>query len=179
MKNILFVLFAMVWGSSQQVSPSIATTPESRTADLISIWDGVFSAADAEQILGEKAQLIDSLDAVTENIPTYKSAYQALSEDEASGKTGVLYFMAEQYPTSVAAHTVYADILQANSGHTGIERLQGLGDEAYFHSDGVNFYFLLVRKGDKLFRMKVNKLTSHTDRAQFTAVAEKVNRALP
>ena len=56
--------------------------------------------------------------------------------------------------------------------------IHDLGDEAYFHSDGENFYFILVRKGLKMIRMKVNKITSNTSVAEFNRVARKITEAL-
>jgi hypothetical protein len=48
-----------------------------------------------------------------------------------------------------------------------------MGDEAYFHSDGQNFYFIIVRIGKRLFRIKVNKVTSHTSLNEFKRVSKK------
>ena len=48
--------------------------------------------------------------------------------------------------------------------------LTDVGSEAYFHSDGENFLFVLIRNENFMIRMKVNKTTSHTDEAAFTEV---------
>ena len=52
--------------------------------------------------------------------------------------------------------------------------MPGLGDEAYYHSDGENFYFFLVRKKEKMLRLKVNKVTSHSSEAEFKAVTRLI-----
>ena len=104
----------------------------------------------------------------------YKCDYTALAEDASTGKTGKLYFMHEVYAGVAAAQNAYASIYHANSGHEGVEIVAGLGDEAYYHSDGKNFYFFLVRKKEKMFRMKLNKVTSHSSEKNFKEVARLI-----
>jgi len=78
--------------------------------------------------------------------------------------------MYEVYASVTAAENAYTSIYQANSGHEGVEIVPGLGDEAYYHSDGTNFYFSLVRKNEKMLRLKLNKVTSHSSGAEFKDV---------
>ncbi len=66
--------------------------------------------------------------------------------------------------------------MKANEDH-GIS-VMDLGDESYFHTDSVNFYFIMVRKNRKVFNMKVNKITSFTSPEQFKLVARKITDAL-
>ncbi|MGV8093724.1 MAG: hypothetical protein AB2L24_17840, partial [Mangrovibacterium sp.] len=73
---------------------------------------------------------------------------------------------------------VYASIKTANEGHEGIKILDDIGDEAYFHSDGENFYFILVRKGEKVLRMKVSKITGKTSLNQFNLIARNITASL-
>jgi len=68
----------------------------------------------------------------------------------------------------------YHDIKTANEDHEGITTLTDLGDEAYFHTDSENFYFIMVRKGVIVFNMKVNKITSLTSRDEFNNVAQVI-----
>jgi len=86
--------------------------------------------------------------------------------------------MYEVYSEEVAAKNAYAGIYQSNSGHEGIEIVSGLGDEAYYHSDGENFYFFLVRKKEKMFRLKLNKVTSHSSVTNFKEVAKLITDRL-
>jgi hypothetical protein len=99
----------------------------------------------------------------------YKCDYTAISQDEITGKTGKLYFMYEVYASVTAAENAYTSIYQANSGHEGVEIVTGLGDEAYSA-----FYFFLVRKNEKMFRLKLNKVTSHSSEANFKEVAKLI-----
>lgn len=140
--------------------------------------NNLFTRADAEKILGEPAHLTDSSFSAKKDTTEYKSAYTANARDQKTGQTGVIYFMIEQYAFVSSAERSYSAIKTANEKHEGIKILQGLGDEAYFHTDGKNFYFILVRKADKMFRMKVNKITSNTSVNWFNAVAKKITAAL-
>ena len=137
----------------------------------------VFTLADAEKILGEKAHMNEGKTTNNDGIDVYRSAYVADAVDQATGKTGNIYFMMEEYPEATAAGKVYNSIMEANRPN-GINELQGLGDEAYFHSDNTNFLFILARKGNKMIRMKVNKITSNTSREAFDNTARKIIEAI-
>jgi len=134
-----------------------------------------FSKSDAEKILGEKAFLSDSSSTVKKDTFESKSAYTAYSKDQKAGKTGVIYFMIEEYNQELSAKNAYNFFYEANKHHEGIKMVHDMGDEAYFHSDGKNFYFYLVRKGKIMFRMKVNKITSHTSLNEFNLVSKKIS----
>ena len=138
----------------------------------------LFTLADAERILGEKAHLTDSASAIEGDVATFKCTYIANSKDPKTGKTGVIYVMFEEYAKVSSAKKVYSSIKTSNENHEGVKVLHDLADEAYFHSDGENFYFILVRKGGKMLRMKVNKTTSTTSLDQFNAIAKKITGAL-
>ncbi len=133
----------------------------------------IFTLNDAEEILGQKAVLKDSATTVRRDTTMYSCAYAAEQKDK-TGKEGVIYFLIEEYSDITSAHSVYAAIKAANDSHEGIKPVHDLGDEAYFHSDGDNFYFIMVRKGGRMFRMKVNKITSHTSLNEFNLVAKKI-----
>ncbi len=128
----------------------------------------------AEKIMGEPAELTCNTFIKKGDTLEYKCDYTAISQDEITGKTGKLYFIYEVYASVTAAENAYTSIYQANSGHEGIEIVTGLGDEAYYHSDGTAFYFFLVRKNEKMFRLKLNKVTSHSSEANFKEVAKLI-----
>ncbi len=137
-----------------------------------------FSKSDAELILGEKAYLSDSSSTTKKDTLEIKRAYTANSEDSKTSKTGVIYFMIEEYSKESSAKEAYRFFKTANEKHEGVRTVNNMGDEAYFHSDGTNFYFILVRKGKIMFRMKVNKITSHTSLSGFNQVSKKMADAL-
>jgi hypothetical protein len=134
--------------------------------------------SDAEKILGEPAHVGDSLSTTKADVVEYKGNYIANSKDEKTGKTGSIYFLLEEYKLLPAAKEKYSSIKKANENHEGVKTLHDIGDEAYFHSDGENFYFVMVRKGKKVFNMKVNKITSKTSLDAFNAVAKGIADSL-
>ncbi len=106
----------------------------------------LLSLREAEQILGQHAHLSDSIHSPGVSVLSWELVYTADSVDEKTGQTGHVYFMHEEYETVEDAQRTYVDIKKANEKHEGFSVVQGMGDEAYFHSDSENFMFILVRK---------------------------------
>jgi len=154
---------------------SITKSPDQKNPFFTRIY---FSKADAEKILAEKAYLSDSSSTIKKDTLECKAAYTAYSKDSKTGKTGAIYFMIEQYDQELSAKSAYNAIKISNENHEGVKIIQDMGDEAYFHSDGKNFYFILVRKGRTMFRIKVNKITSHTSLNEFNMVAKNISNNL-
>ncbi|HEY6977595.1 MAG TPA: hypothetical protein VH396_14960, partial [Chitinophagaceae bacterium] len=140
-------------------------------SDSIAIASKLLTLSDAEKIMGEPAELTCNTFIKKTDTLEYRCDYTAHLQDTITGKTGKLYFMYEVYADVAAAQNAYTAIYKANSGHEGVEIVTGLGDEAYYHSDGTNFYFFLVRKSEKMFRMKLNKVTSHSSEVKFKEVS--------
>jgi len=139
---------------------------------------GLLALSDAEKILGEPASLSDSSTKRNTDVLRYQCAYKANAEDPKTKKLGNLYFLAEAYDQVSGAQKKYTDIKKANAGHKGVKTLEGLGDEAYFHSDDENFYFIMVRKGNNVITLKVNRITSKTSLEEFNAVAKKITESI-
>ena len=134
----------------------------------------LLSLSFAEKIMGEAGKLTCNTFIKKGDTLEYKCDYTALSQDEISGKTGKLYFMYEVYGNVAAAENAYTSISRANSGHEGVEIVPDLGDEAYYHSDRTNFYFFLVRKNKKMFRLKLNKVTTQSSESEFKEVTRLI-----
>ena len=128
-----------------------------------------YQLTDAERILGEAAYVKDSSFRVRKNATVFNSTCIAKTKDDKSGKTGAIYFMIEDFTVEDSARQLYAFFKNANA-HSGIETLEKLGDEAYFHTDTVNFMMIIARKENKLLRLKVNKITSHTSLEEFNKI---------
>lgn len=137
-----------------------------------------FSKTDAEKILGEKAFLSDSSSKIKKDTLESKSAYTTYSKDQKTDKTCVIYFMIEYYGQESSAINAYNSIKVANEKHEGIKIVHDMGDEAYFHTDNENFYFILVRKGKIMFRIKVNKITNRTSLNEFNVISKKISDGL-
>jgi hypothetical protein len=187
--NYLIASTILFWGCGNLNSDKVSQKTEPPTSDTIPItklpyqkdpfFNRVYlSKSDAEKILGEKAFLSDSSSTIKKDTLECKSAYTAYSKDQKTGKTGVVYFMIEEYNQELSAKNAYSSIKVANENHEGIKIIHDLGDEAYFHSDGQNFYFILVRKGKLMFRIKVNKITSHSSLNEFNRVSKKISDEL-
>jgi len=142
--------------------------------DTVGIASKLLTLADAEKIMGEPAKLTGNTFMKKGDTLEYKCDYTALSQDPVTSKTGRLYFVYEIYGRVAAAANAYAAIYQSNSGHQGVEIVPSLGDDAYYHSDQTGFYFFLVRKNEKMFRLKLNKITSHSSAMEFKEAARRI-----
>jgi hypothetical protein len=128
---------------------------------------------DAERILGEPGQLTDSATKREAGATNYYLTYKANKEDPKSRKTGTLYFVLEDYDQAGGAQERYRFIKEANA-KSGIKVLHDVGDEAYFHTDSVAFYYIMIRKGKRVLTMKVNKVTNYTSLEEFNRVARSI-----
>jgi len=167
---------ALYNNNHQLIATGVTEAKMSQTESFINPGN-LFTLSDAEKILGEQAHLTDSSSATKENTFTYQCAYFANVKDLKSEKTGCIYFLVEQYAQLSSAKEKYSFIKTANENH-GIKVLHDTGDEAYFHSDRQNFYFIMVRKGNIVFNMKVNKITGNTSLDEFNRIAKKITDAL-
>jgi len=148
----------------------------------------LFILSDAEKIMGEPAHLTDStyknkgqapgfkdsMSIYKNEAATYSIGYMANAKDIKTEKIGNFYFTYEDYPQLSSAKKVYTYYKTANEKN-GIEVLHNIGDEAYFHTDKKNFYFIMVRKVNVVFNMKVNKITSKTSLEEFNRVAKRIS----
>jgi len=171
--NCYFFAILILFSACSKTSND-AGDPCSISSDSLAIANKLLTPSGAERIMGEQANLTCNTYFKKSDTLEYKCDYTALLKDETSGKIGKIYFMYEVYSSSVKAKHAYNAIYQANKMHDGVKLEVGLGDEAYYHTDGTNFYFYLVRKNQKMFRMKVNKVTSHSSESQFKEVAKLI-----
>jgi hypothetical protein len=170
-----------LWGCGQSTGNNkqhIAATAGATATGLLEAQadadvQAIFSQAQAEKILGEPARLSDSSTSTIADTTIFQSTYTANTADKKTGKTGNIYFMYEQYNDASTAHGLLAYYKTANEKN-GAETVTGIGDEAWFHTDKQNFYFLMARKGNKMIRMKVNKITANTSLDGFYAIAKEV-----
>ncbi len=75
---------------------------------------------------------------------------------DAASNSPKLHFMIMRSPGEDVAKQSFDAIRQSNKRLAGFEEWPGVGDEALVHSDGKNFQFVMVRKGVKSIRIKVN-----------------------
>jgi hypothetical protein len=121
---------------------------------------------DAEKILGYPASQTESITVNENNVVQHKCSWKATQDDLNSN----LYYIDEHHDNAESAHKVFDDIVVSNRNNPGHSR-PDIGDEAWLHSDGTNFCLLMVRKGNKIIRMKVNRLTKETSVEEMKRVA--------
>jgi hypothetical protein len=171
--NTLALILAVLLGSGCTGTTRSKTTEDQKVA-LIGVNE-LFTSDDARKIVGEPVHLEDSSTAHSgDAVITHHVSYKANNVDAKSGKTGAIYILIERYRELPHAQSKYSNIKKANEDHEGIKVLDDLGDEAYFHSDGENFLFIMARKDGNVLTMKVNKITSFTSRSEFDRVAKKL-----
>ena len=128
----------------------------------------------AEKILGQAARLTESTSDRKINVTQSKCTYTATSKDIKTNETGNLYYMLELYDNAVEAQQTYSDILKSNEGMSGQSRIQNIGEEAWEHTDNKNFYLLMVRKENKIIRVKINKITSLTSEEALEDIVREI-----
>jgi hypothetical protein len=176
---------------NDEVEPSSAfnAIKASDTLNLTKI-KSLFTLLAAEKILGEPAHLADSGSTVPgiasktsvndSVLPikkmawSYRCAYEANVEDQKTGRTGKVYFVVEEYPQVSSAATVYSYYKRSNQTHPGFKERHDVGDEAWY---GDSPYSIYVRKGNKLFGIKVNRPTSKTSLDGFNQVIKNIAAA--
>lgn len=154
MEKITLILIGLLFTSSLQ-GPNTSNSDEPCLAK-----------ADAEKILGLPARQIESETFTEDNVLQHKCTWKSTQEDLNSH----LYYLDEQYNNAESAHKVFEDIVVSNRNNPGQSRPE-IGDEAWLHSDGTNFYLLMVRKGNKIIRLKVSKLTKETSVEEMKRIA--------
>jgi len=169
MKNILFLIAVAIttiaW-SSRKSTPTVGQNNDIRSYYLTKV--------DAEKILGQRATLTDSMSTNKNNVEAYQCTYTADEIDTHTGKLGAVYFMLERYKDPATAKERYHSFKTSNQNSVGFKIINDIGDEAWFHTDDENFCLIIVRKNDKMLRMKVNKLTSKTSPDAFTQIAKVI-----
>ena len=66
----------------------------------------------------------------------------------------------------------------AYSGMAGQEKINGLGDEAFFHTDKKHFDLLIFRKDSQMVTLKINRITSKTSVTELRRLAAKLEQGL-
>ncbi|HEY4327052.1 MAG TPA: hypothetical protein VGN20_23905 [Mucilaginibacter sp.] len=151
----------------------LGTNYPKSTNKSLSNSDNCLSITIAEKILGQPARLTENSVEEKEEATRYRCTYTAVTKDTVENNKGHLYFLKEQYKTLGYAKKTYANMLISNR-NSGLRELSNMGDEAFSHTDGKNFYLMIVRKKSEIIRMKVNKLTSTTSVSELQKVVAKM-----
>jgi hypothetical protein len=128
----------------------------------------------AERILGSPSHLERDTAYLDDGTRAYQSAFHDDSADPVTGKTGILYFMHEEYETATAARFFLDSTLRANHVNPaeGV-RTEG-GAELHYLAGGRVVRMVMILKGNHLLRLKVNPLTSRYSLDEFQKVAREL-----
>ncbi len=132
------------------------------------------SLAEARKVMGEDVRITEDKDSVASGYFRHKYTFSTLRVLNATGQPSNLFYVYEQYANIKEAEKVCEDVRMTNQGLSGFEKVKGLGDEALYHTDARNFRIIIARKGNKIIRMKVNKITEKTSHESLRSVAAEV-----
>lgn len=145
---ILAILFSLFFITSETEAVSV-----SHPVAYKSVACDFFTHDNAMKILG--GQAVGSDGGMTENADgkSWKCTFVPKGGDERSPK---LFFMIMKSPSEESAKNTFQLIRDSNRQSNGYVEWPGVGDEAIVHSDAPNFLFVMVRKGLKTIRIKIN-----------------------
>lgn len=159
---ISIILFFAVF-----VSAGVSTTEATARPGMVKpVACHFFGYQNAEKLLGQKVTGTDGFEEKAGSSKQWTCTFTA-----ASGE-GKLYFGLFKDSSEEAARNVFRGVRSSNQKHKGFEDWPGVGDEALVHSDGKTFQFVMVRKGTRTIRIKLNPLSEATlDDVKAVAVA--------
>jgi hypothetical protein len=138
----------------------------------------VLDVGEAERILGNKSRLEKVTAYLDEETKAYQSAFRDDWLDPETRKTGILYYMYEEYRSADAAHSFLDSTLRANHLNPGDGiRMEG-GAEVHYFTGGNVIRMVMILKENRLIRLKANPVTSHYNLAEFRMVAAELAKKL-
>lgn len=138
----------------------------------------VLTGGEAERILGSKGHMEKETSYLDDGTRAYQSAFYDDSVDPATGKTGVLYYMFEEYQSADTAGSYLDSTLKANriNPDDGV-RLDN-GARLHYLAGGQVVRMVMILKGNRLLRLKVNKVTSRYSVDELQKVARELAERL-
>jgi hypothetical protein len=167
-KFLLFILFFVIGVPTLNCQTN--TTEKTKPCKFLSF-------ADAAKILGQPVEVVTNSWTFTTDKTRFECTYRGVEKDKASGKDINLYFSLEQIPqtpNAERAHEVFETAYRKiNEPDILVEKLNGIGDEAFLISNPPNFHFIMVRQGESIFRVKLNKAGGGTSLEELKAFMKK------
>ena len=136
-----------------------------------------WNSSHAEQIIGESVHMKET-GAFNANYKFGFSKTFTADTVDSLGRLGNVYFMYQEFLELDSAISAYAAARGSASDHDSVEDIANLGDEASFYSDGENFYFIIVRKGTKELRIRLDKITSGAIKENFIRAAREITGSM-
>jgi hypothetical protein len=147
-------------------------------SDTSVVFNAVPTKIDIEKILGQTARLTEEKKEIKDNLIKRSLTYTSLENEPETNRAVNLHYTLTKYADSTLSKKAYVDILKSNSNLPGQTSLTGIGNEAWYHSDNENFSVIIVRKGDKLLLMKINKMTKKFSLEALKTVTNRIVSAL-
>jgi hypothetical protein len=104
--------------------------------------------------------------------------YTAVKADTKTNRLGHLYCLFEKYDNERSAQNVYKGIFTSNQNMPNLLKIHNLGEEASRHTDFANFGMIIIRKGNKIIRLNINKITSMASKSKLEIIAKKLTESL-
>ena len=138
----------------------------------------VLDVGEADRILGNKSRLEKVTAYLDEGTRAYQSSFRDDRLDPATGKTGILGYMYEEYRSAEAAKSFLDSTLKANrlSPKDAI-RMEG-GAELHYFTGGDVIRMVMILKETRLIRLKVNPVTSRYSLVELRKVAAELAKRL-
>ena len=138
----------------------------------------VLDVGEAERILGNKSRLEKVTAYLDEGTRAYQSSFRDDRLDPATGKTGILGYMYEEYQSAEAARFFLDSTLKANRLSPGDAiRTEG-GAELHYFTGGNVIRMVMILRENRLIRLKVNPVTGRYSLVEFRKVAMELARQL-
>lgn len=155
--------------------------PEKSTAQTQkSLADSLFypfkfiSLSEAEKIIGHPAHLKDSLRKFTEGYFRLQFTYRSNVKDSIKNTFGSLFFGFEQYPQTSGATRAFSLIKAENEKSNTLTMMNQLGDEGFLINDQFNNPFIMIRKGNRIYKLRLVNVEGKTSANDLQLLAKKI-----
>ena len=175
--NKIFSIFLISLISSVSAQIDVTKYANNREAlqrmlDSAMVSSYFINTADAATILQKPVFLKDSSYKYASGVLRFTFNYVAKYVDTTS--KGALFFGYEQFKDSISAKDIYAFIKTQTTKTTVLTALQNIGDEGYFQINERNEPFIIIRKGNRVFKFGVTYLTEKDCLIQLITLAKKI-----
>ncbi|MGZ4049898.1 MAG: hypothetical protein ACXVPU_19870 [Bacteroidia bacterium] len=176
MKKIIFMFLLLVTfsASAQQDILKMDVSQEVFKKRLDSAMRSVYfiTVSDAEKILGKQSHLKDSTYKYVNGLLRYTFDYVANKIDSTS--KGRIFFDFEQYKDDSFSKDIYKNLKTENEKNGGIVAVNDIGDEGFLQKDNLGQPFIIIRKNNKIYKLRVYYVTSATSLDEAMNVAKKI-----
>ena len=87
---------------------------------------------------------------------------------------GMLFFGFEQFQQTSEAERAYAEIKTENEKTSVVNKLVEMGDEGFLVRDQLNFPFIMIRKNNRIFKLKTYNIKSEDSFNELQLIAKKI-----